>query len=346
MVEYGINRRQALKTFGSLSAVGATGIAGCLGGSGPDDFPSDDIDLYVPYGPGGGYDTYARLVAPYLEEELDTTVNVENIEGGEGQLGTREVYEAEPDGYTLGIMNVEQFARDQIIADVQFDLTEMTWFATIAENVTSIAVASGIDFSWDDYVQGVQDGELALGTQSYFANGTLAPLLVGEMGGLYDPNQILDNLVIYSSRGDMIPALERGDIQIIGGTLSSVFPYHESGDVEVLMVLTDDEEPPEDVPDAATLASEGIDNASEIAEINTPIRAFSGPPDIPDEERQILEDAFEAAITNKELQEEAEEADRPITYRDPDATADSVTTSVSEWKNREELLRILEQASE
>jgi tripartite-type tricarboxylate transporter receptor subunit TctC len=60
-----------------------------------------NITLVVPYPPAGGVDAMARLVAEKLSQALKHTVVVENRAGAGGNLGTRSVAKAEPDGHTL-----------------------------------------------------------------------------------------------------------------------------------------------------------------------------------------------------------------------------------------------------
>jgi tripartite-type tricarboxylate transporter receptor subunit TctC len=65
------------------------------------DYPSKPITIVVPYPPGGGVDVMARVVAEKLTAALKTQVLVDNRGGAGGNLGTRAVAKAEPDGYTL-----------------------------------------------------------------------------------------------------------------------------------------------------------------------------------------------------------------------------------------------------
>jgi tripartite-type tricarboxylate transporter receptor subunit TctC len=64
-------------------------------------YPTRTVTLVVPYPPGGGVDAMARVVAEKLTIALKHTVVVDNRAGAGGNLGTRAVAKAEPDGYTL-----------------------------------------------------------------------------------------------------------------------------------------------------------------------------------------------------------------------------------------------------
>src|SRR5680860_1431098 len=89
---------------------------------------SETITFAVPYDAGGGYDTYARLMAPYLEEEIGATVVVENQPGAGGLLAINSLLTAPADGTTIAIMNAVG-SGGAVIADaegVQFELDELS----------------------------------------------------------------------------------------------------------------------------------------------------------------------------------------------------------------------------
>jgi tripartite-type tricarboxylate transporter receptor subunit TctC len=56
------------------------------------------VKIIVGFGVGGGYDTYARMLAPYLREQLKTTVIVENQPGAGGLSALNRLYAAPPTG--------------------------------------------------------------------------------------------------------------------------------------------------------------------------------------------------------------------------------------------------------
>ena len=64
-------------------------------------YPARPITLVVPYPAGGGVDAMARMVGQKLSVALKQQVVVENRGGGNGNVGTRSVAKAVPDGYTL-----------------------------------------------------------------------------------------------------------------------------------------------------------------------------------------------------------------------------------------------------
>ena len=78
----------------------ATGLS-APGDAKAQSYPSRPITLVVPYPAGGGVDAMARMVGQKLAIALKQQVVVENRGGGNGNVGTRTVAKAKPDGYTL-----------------------------------------------------------------------------------------------------------------------------------------------------------------------------------------------------------------------------------------------------
>src|SRR3954469_839578 len=68
-------------------------------------FAGKTVRFVVGFGPGGGYDAYARMLAPYLSKNLGATVIVENRPGAGGLVALNGVYMAPPDGLTIMIVN-------------------------------------------------------------------------------------------------------------------------------------------------------------------------------------------------------------------------------------------------
>ena len=63
------------------------------------------IKFIVPYKPGGGYDDYARLLAPVLEKYTGANIEILNKGGAGGMTGANEIFRSPSDGLTIGIIN-------------------------------------------------------------------------------------------------------------------------------------------------------------------------------------------------------------------------------------------------
>jgi tripartite-type tricarboxylate transporter receptor subunit TctC len=94
-------RRQMLVGAGLAGLAGA-GLSPLAVAAGADDkWPERAVRLIVPFPPGGGSDTVARLVATALADRLGQPVVVENKAGGTGTVGVAYGLQAPADGYTL-----------------------------------------------------------------------------------------------------------------------------------------------------------------------------------------------------------------------------------------------------
>ena len=116
-------------------------------------YPERDIEIVVPFNAGGGFDSYVRALAPYLERHLPGDVRVipRNVAGAGGRRGTTEVYRARPDGYTIGAFNLPGVLIPQLQQQrVGYDLSEVTWLADVerrsvrARRRVGIAAAIGV----------------------------------------------------------------------------------------------------------------------------------------------------------------------------------------------------------
>lgn len=318
---FAVSRRTILKSSLGMASLGM--LAGCsddanLSGANPDaDFPEDDVTLIIPYGPGGGYDTYVRLVAPYLSEYLpnDVDVQVQNVEGAGGQIATDQVYNANANGYQNMIVNVSDFAMVQLEEDVDYDLRKMTWYGQIAEDLRGIGVGkhTGIE-SWSDYVEAVQNEELRFYSPGPGSGQILVPSVIGELSGLYPAKNVVNNTVVYDGRGEAFQGMLAEDVDVMAGTYYSIVPYIEEGDVTMIMTGTLDENPPELTPESATFATEDISDADKIVSMISGRRAFAGPPDIPEEHTNILRKGFQESIADEEFRSDAEQESQPINY--------------------------------
>ena len=90
-------------TLATTTTLGGAGIAAAQEAA---EFYKDEaIRWIVPYKPGGGYDEYTRVLAPYFEKYSGARVDVVNLPGSGGMKGAVEIFNSPADGLTVGIIN-------------------------------------------------------------------------------------------------------------------------------------------------------------------------------------------------------------------------------------------------
>jgi len=109
-------QRRSLLTLASLlmGSVSLTALAQA-------NFPSQTLKIVVPFTPGTGMDTIARVVAPRLSERLGQPVVVQNQPGASGNIGADTVAKSAADGYTILMGANTMLMASQMYKSVNFD---------------------------------------------------------------------------------------------------------------------------------------------------------------------------------------------------------------------------------
>src|SRR5262245_9882077 len=97
----GATRRRVIAGLAAAGLGAGAGMSARAQGGPAERFPVRPIKLMVGFGPGGGNDILARLLAQKLGERLGQAVLVENKPGAGAIIATELVAKAAPDGYTL-----------------------------------------------------------------------------------------------------------------------------------------------------------------------------------------------------------------------------------------------------
>src|SRR5258708_6960223 len=106
--------RRSFTRLLSAAALGGPAVVAPSIARARDEYPSRAIRLIVPWPPGGGVDTFGRIVQATLAAELGQSVVIDNIGGGSGRIGTQAASRAAPDGYTLLLANDTFAATDAL----------------------------------------------------------------------------------------------------------------------------------------------------------------------------------------------------------------------------------------
>lgn len=255
------------------------------------EFPERDVEIIVPFTPGGGFDTFVRALAPAMQRALPNDVNVvvQNVPGAGGRRGSTQVYRADPDGYTIGAFNMPGMLIEQLREGdgVGYDIDQVTWLATIGvENYAMIVKA-------DSPINTVDDLKALGRPVSYAATGpsstayTATDLSTQLLG-------IETNIITgYEGASENILAVIRGDADAAVANHSLMEGYLETGDIKIVADYATDSAYA-NAPDATDLG------VAELADINL-TRLIGAPPGLPDDVRMVLENAITTAIADPEF---------------------------------------------
>lgn len=94
-------------------------------------YPNRDITLIVPFGPGSGVDTIARIIQPELEQQLGVKLIIKNFSGAGGQLGTQELVNLTADGYTIGMSTVSTMSTNFVFRTQPYSLDSFSYVSRI-----------------------------------------------------------------------------------------------------------------------------------------------------------------------------------------------------------------------
>src|SRR5690606_3183770 len=122
-------------------------LAACPADEGSvENYPSREVDMVIPWSPGGGSNLEGRSGANYTEEAIGQSVGVVNVACGGGTIGAEELLQKDPNGYHIGqIHDGHLVAHHSGITEVNYD--DFVPIASMTASIQILAVSSelGID---------------------------------------------------------------------------------------------------------------------------------------------------------------------------------------------------------
>ena len=277
------------------------------------DYPSGPITVVVPAGPGGDTDLNTRIMAKYLEKELDTNVVVSNVAGAGGATGTQAVLDAKGDGQT-----VLAFHNSMLLNNI-FELTDYTYtdfkMAGIGILDQSNTFLASPDAEFDDLESLIEHakanpGEVTMATE------------VGSMTYIQtlqfqEQTGVEFNIVDVGGASDKIAALMGGRVDVLPTSLGLVSGYIESGDMVSLGILA--EERLESFPDIPTFQEQGVDIVIDK------VFYWGFNEETPDEYVEKFSQAMEKVAANEEYQAEIKKASLSPVFLNPEETNEKLS---------------------
>jgi len=240
-----------------LCAVAAVMAAGSAFAEEP--YPAKPIRIIVPFTPGAGTDTVARVVAQRLGEMMRTTVVVENKTGAGGAIGAAEAASSPPDGHTLLFVASPFTTVAAAAKNPGYDPLRFVPVAPIAIGPLAFVVGKDVPANtMREFVELAKSmpGKLNYGSAGAGSVNHLALELLNARAGIVVVH------VPYRGIADATKDLLGGSIQAMTASIPAALPLAADKKVKVLAVTGSKRI--KQMPDVPSWAEEGVHDANVI----------------------------------------------------------------------------------
>jgi tripartite-type tricarboxylate transporter receptor subunit TctC len=207
-----------------------------IGGASALDYPTRPVRWVVGFAPGGANDILARLIGQRLSERLGQQFVIENKPGAGGNIGAESVISAEPDGYTVLLVNPSNFINTSLYANLKFnfarDVAPVASFIrvpnvmTVGKGVEAKTVAGFIAYAK------ANPGKVNMASAGTGTSTHLSGEMFMAMAGIKMQH------VPYRGAGPAVTDMLAGHVQVIFDSMPSIIPHIRSGALRALAVTS------------------------------------------------------------------------------------------------------------
>ena len=287
------------------------------------------LKIVVGFSPGGGYDTYARVLARHIGRHISgqPSVIVQNLPGAAGLKAVQYLDTGAPqDGSVITAFNPGMITESLVNADkIRFKFTDVAWIGSITRDlrVCYAWAATGIK-TWDDLKKYKQFnmGAPAQGTSSFVNSAVLK-----NMFGI-----AVHHVMGYAGSAEQRLAIERGELDGDCGAWSSVPPdWIANRKVNPIVSFSPEPIPglPQNVPFVGDLVGgrEAKDLLDVLTTPDTLGRPYVVSKQVPGDRLTVLRAAFDATVKDSQFLAETKKLDLPVVGPTGGAATDKMIES-------------------
>lgn len=286
------------------AALHAAGVARAQGDPVADFYKGKTVSILVGYEGGGGYDLYARLIAPFLGKHIpgNPSVIVQNMPGAGGLRAARNLMTVSAkDGTALGML-AQTLPFDTLLGYTpDIDAARFSWIGRLAMNVeVGVAFAKSGVTSIED----ARKREVPTAGTGGTASSTVVPFMLNQLAGTR-----FKLIAGYKSANEALVTMERGEVDMVGAIgIATVMARHaarlKDGSIRIIYQSALTRHP--DIPDVPTIGELGKGKDERVmldlfAAGSAIGRALTAPPDVPADRAAALRRALAAALADPEL---------------------------------------------
>lgn len=334
--------RQLTMFFASTAFLAAvtlsTASGACMAG---ECFRGKTISLIVGFGAGGGYDAYARLIAPELEQATGATVVVRNRPGAGGLIALNEISQAPNDGTILGVVNITSAVVAQGLGNeaVRFDIGKFAWLAGIgAEQRVLLIPALSDVLPWKQHQGNIKPFRWAAGgpTDDMAINASLLSESLGLNARI---------ITGYKGTNEAVLGVIRGEADAVVISADSARSYADSRAIQVAAVVSSarstlfpDAPTIFDVIDGTQFNPESIHLLTGLSALGRGIAAVPG---TPKDTIEYLRTTIRGILSDEDFLRRSKLVGRNINYRPPQELETDVASTLASMRTQPELQHVL-----
>ncbi|MCX7856911.1 MAG: tripartite tricarboxylate transporter substrate binding protein [Deltaproteobacteria bacterium] len=269
------------------------------------EFPTKEVQIIVPYAPGGATDLIFRALAASAEKYLGKPVIIVNRPGGGGAIGFTEGAKAKPDGHTLtSVITPVTILPHQV--STAFTYKDFEPIINVVSDPSMFLVRS--DCQWKtlkefiDYAR-KNPGMITVGNSGAGGGVHLVALAFEKTVGAKF------NHIPFSGGGPSITALLGGHIHAVSVSPPEGISHVQAGKLKIMALFA--EKRLEMFPDVPTVKEQGIDFAMGMW------RGLAAPKGTPPEIIKKLHDAFKKAMDDPAFRKSAKDMAINLAYLGP-----------------------------
>lgn len=305
--------------FGAIAL--ALVMSGMVGTASAQDYPDRPITLIVPYGAGGGTDLTGRVLAAALEAELGKPVVVENRAGGGGAVGLGQLYNARPDGYTIGIGTGSNTTIAPNAVEVAYDPAEFSYIGNYFSIPFMVIVNPDLPVNnlaeLESYGK-ANPGGLIMSTSGGFGIHDVGMAMLAESAGQLDYRTLPNE-----SAAQTTTRMISGDANITFSSPATNMEHVKAGTLRAIAIISD-----VSVPEMDALGLERVDEKYGFALVNRTV--LLAPPGLPADIQARLEAAMAKVMEDPALVKRVADLGYVAQFKDGATTrAETVETLAS-----------------
>lgn len=305
-----------LLLLATLAVGGCGGKESTPGEEAPSDMPfkGKTVTFIVPFSPGGGYDTYARLMQPYIAKYTGATVVVQNVTGGGGIIGSNKVYNSPPDGLTIGLLGGTAMVFNQTAGaeGVTYDVTRFTCIGRVTADPETLLVSTKRPFkSISDLIRAgnLKVAFTGVGDEDFNTWAVLARIF-----GISNYKAVTG----WEGTSQWLSAIAAGEVDAGPISVSSGLPAVQNGYGRFILQIAQQRDPR--LPDVPTLLEQvpANDANRSLAEALTACweadRIIVCPPGLDAATVKYWREIYEKVSKDGEFLQKCEQSGRPFNY--------------------------------